>query len=60
MNSVDARTGPREGEDNIPATPEDPISSSGGLLILGNHRLQWGDITVATNIVRPLGTVKLC
>ena len=43
MNGLDAGTGPQEGEDDIPETPESPISRAGDLWILGsgcwrNHR----------------------
>ena len=48
----------RDGEDNVPDTPEDPISRPGDLWLLGNHRLLCGDSTIATDIDRLLGTVK--
>jgi len=48
----------REGEDEIPDAPEDPVARSGDLWILGNHRLLCGDATVATDVERLLGTVK--
>ena len=47
-----------EREDDIPDTPEDPISRPGDLWVLGNHRLICGDATVATDVERLLGTVK--
>jgi hypothetical protein len=47
MNSLDAGTGPQEGEDDIPDTPEDPISRPGDLSVLGKHRLLCGDATMA-------------
>ena len=47
-----------EGEDDIPAPPEDPVSRPGDLWTLGNHRLLCGDATVATDVERVLGTVK--
>ena len=47
-----------EGEDEVPETPEDPVSRPGDLWILGNHRLLCGDSTVATDVDRVLGTVK--
>jgi DNA modification methylase len=48
----------REGEDEIPDIPEDPVTRPGDLWILGNHRLLCGDATVATDVERLLGTVK--
>ncbi len=47
-----------EGEDEVPETPEDPVSRPGNLWILGNHRLLCGDSTVVTDVERVLGTVK--
>ncbi len=47
-----------EGEDEVPKPPEDPVSRSGDLWILGNHRLLCGDSTVVTDVERVLGTVK--
>ncbi len=47
-----------EGEDDVPETPEDPVSRPGDLWILGNHRLLCGDSTVVTDVDRVLGTVK--
>ncbi len=47
-----------EGEDEVPNTPEDPVSRPGDLWVLGNHRLLCGDSTVATDVERVLGTVK--
>jgi len=46
-----------EGEDDIPETPEDPISRPGDLWVLGNHRLLCGDSTVATDVERVLDGV---
>ncbi len=51
-------TGPQEGEDDVPETPEDPVSRPGDLWILGNHRLLCGDSTVATDVERVLNGVK--
>jgi len=48
----------RDGEDEIPDTPEDPVTRPGDLWILGNHRLLCGDATAATDVERLLGTVK--
>jgi len=47
-----------EGEDDVPDTPEDPISRPGDLWVLGNHRLICGDATIATDVERLLETVK--
>jgi DNA modification methylase len=49
--------GTGEGEDDIPATPEDPVSRPGDLWLLGPHRLLCGDSTVATDVERVLGGV---
>jgi DNA modification methylase len=54
---ADGETGPQEGEDDVPETPEDPVSRPGDLWLLGNHRLLCGDSTVATDVERLLGTV---
>ncbi|MBT6825756.1 MAG: ParB N-terminal domain-containing protein, partial [Rhodospirillales bacterium] len=47
-----------DGEDDIPETPEEPVTRPGDLWTLGNHRLICGDATVATDVERLLGTVK--
>ena len=47
-----------EGEDDVPETPEDPVSRPGDLWVLENHRLLCGDATFATDVERVLGTVK--
>ena len=49
--------GAREGEDEVPETPEDPVSRAGDLWLLGPHRLLCGDSTVATDVERVLGSV---
>jgi len=49
--------GARDGEDEIPDTPADPVSRPGDLWLLGPHRLLCGDATVATDVERVLGTV---
>ena len=36
MSSLDSDTGPQEGEDEIPETPEEPISRPGDLWLLGS------------------------
>jgi DNA modification methylase len=56
--TVEAEAGPREGEDEVPETPEDPVSRPGDLWILGPHRLLCGDSTVVTDVDRLLGGVK--
>jgi DNA modification methylase len=48
----------RDGEDEIPEPPEEPVSRPGDLWILGNHRLLCGDATIATDVERVLGSVK--
>ncbi len=49
--------GAREGEDEIPETPADPLSRPGDLWVLGRHRLLCGDSTVATDVERVLDGV---
>ena len=49
--------GAREGEDDVPETPVDPVSRPGDLWLLGPHRLLCGDSTVATDVERVLGGV---
>ena len=51
-------TGPKAGEDEVPETPEDPVTRPGDLWILGNHRLLCGDSTVATDVERVLNGVS--
>jgi DNA modification methylase len=48
----------REGEDEIPETPVDPVSRPGDLWLLGPHRLLCGDSTVATDVERVLDEVS--
>ena len=56
----DPALGETEGEDDVPDTPEDPISRPGDLWLLGKHRLLCGDATVATDVERILnGTEPL-
>ena len=50
-------TGAREGEDEVPDVPENPVSRPGDLWLLGPHRLLCGDATVATDVERALGSV---
>jgi DNA modification methylase len=58
LNGLADGDGAQEGEDDIPETPEDPISRPGDLWVLGNHRLLCGDSTVATDVERVLDGVK--
>ncbi|TKZ20795.1 DNA methylase [Shimia litoralis] len=57
MSSLEDDSGPQEGEDEIPETPEDPVSRPGDLWVLGKHRLLCGDATVATDVERVLDGV---
>jgi ParB-like chromosome segregation protein Spo0J len=50
--------GARDGEDDIPETPEHPVSLPGDLWSLGSHRLLCGDATVATDVDHVLGGVR--
>jgi DNA modification methylase len=58
LNGLADGDGAQEGEDDIPETPEDPVSRPGDLWVLGNHRLLCGDSTVATDVERVLDDVK--
>lgn len=42
---ISTATGPVEGEDDAPEVPEDPITNTGDLYVLGEHRLICGDCT---------------
>ena len=53
-----AADGTRDGEDDVPETPVDPVSRPGDLWLLGRHRLLCGDATVATDVERVLGGVS--
>ena len=53
-----AEDGTRDGEDEVPETPADPVSRPGDLWLLGPHRLLCGDATVATDVERVLGGVS--
>jgi DNA modification methylase len=44
--------------DDAPAAPEHPVSRTGDLWLLGQHRLLCGDSTVATDVERVLGGVE--
>jgi ParB-like chromosome segregation protein Spo0J len=50
--------GETEGEDDVPETPEDPVSRPGDLWLLGKHRLLCGDATVATDVERVLNRTQ--
>jgi DNA modification methylase len=54
----EGESGVHAGEDEVPEPPEQPISRSGDLWMLGPHRLLCGDATVASNVERLLGGVK--
>jgi DNA modification methylase len=51
-------TGARDDEDDIPETPEHPVTRRGDLWVLGPHRLLCGDATVETDVERLQGGVK--
>ena len=57
MTSIEEGSGPQDNEDEIPDTPEDPVSRTGDLWILGHHRLLCGDSTVATDVERVLNGI---
>lgn len=46
------RSGPVEGEDDIPPVPKKPVTKRGDLWILGEHRLLCGDATSAEDVAR--------
>ena len=47
-----------DGEDDVPATPDNPVSWIGDLWLLGDHRLLCGDATDQADVSRLLGTVR--
>jgi len=47
-----------DGEDEAPALPEQPVSQTGDLWLLGSHRLLCGDATRAEDVSRLLSTVR--
>ena len=57
LAGLGAEADAREGEDEVPETPVDPVSRPGDLWLLGPHRLLCGDSTVATDVERVLGGV---
>jgi len=44
--------------DEVPEVPDDPITKTGDVWVLGKHRLMCGDSTVATNVETLLGGVE--
>ncbi len=42
-------------EDEVPEVPDEPVTRTGDLWVLGEHRLLCGDSTVATDVVRSMG-----
>jgi DNA modification methylase len=49
--------GALDGEDEVPAAPETPVSREGDLWLLGSHRLLCGDATSTSDVSRLLGGV---
>jgi DNA modification methylase len=47
-----------DGEDEVPDTPEMPVSRAGDLWLLGRHRLLCGDATSSADVTRLLGEVR--
>jgi len=45
----------REGEDDVPPVPTDPVSRTGDLWLCGKHRVLCGDSTSAEDVARLLG-----
>jgi DNA modification methylase len=50
-------SGALDGEDDVPAVPETPVSREGDLWLFGGHRLLCGDATLASVVSRLLGGV---
>ena len=46
------------GEDDVPEVPQDPVSRTGDLWLLGAHRLLCGDSTASADVGRLLGQVR--
>lgn len=44
--------------DDVPETPDDPVSEEGDVWILGNHRIICGDSTSSDTVDAVLGSVK--
>jgi DNA modification methylase len=52
---------PEEGltdADDVPETPEEPVTKTGDIWILGNHRVMCGDSTVITDVERLMAGQK--
>ena len=54
MLNADTEPAGNTDDDDIPETPEEPISKPGDLWLLGNHRLLCGDATVLGDVERVL------
>jgi DNA modification methylase len=52
---ADSETVSDEAEDEVPEPPEQPVTRSGDLWILGNHRVLCGDATSLADVERVLG-----
>jgi DNA modification methylase len=57
MAGLDAASGEIE-EDEVPEVPDDPITKTGDLWIMGEHRLLCGDSTKAEDVGRLMGGEK--
>ncbi len=44
--------------DDVPETPEDPVTVEGDVWVMGNHRIICGDSTSADTVEKLLGSVK--
>lgn len=58
---ADLLNDPTEGltdPDEVPVTPDDPVTQEGDVWILGNHRIICGDSTSADTVEALLGSVK--
>src|SRR5450755_666247 len=56
--SPDPSLAARDGEDDVPELPSEPVSRLGDLWLLGEHRLLCGDCTDSTAVARVLGTAQ--
>jgi DNA modification methylase len=57
LDGLGGQSGASGDEDEVTEPPVDPVTRSGDLWILGDHRLLCGDATVATDVERLLGGV---